>query len=220
MSEEMRLLKDGADLLGVELDEGQLCQFDIYRNELLRWNEKINLISEKSAGEIITRHFLDSLSAARFIPEGEPCMLDAGTGAGFPGIPLKIALPGIKLYLLEANRKKISFLKNVIRELELDQIQIIHDRTENVLSREIWRGKFGVVISRAAFKLPDLLDMADYFLGPKGLLITLKGPDVQAELAPIVANPHVSENYKINQYVTDWKTHDAYRKIIVFQRVR
>lgn len=220
MSEEMRLLKDGADLLGVELDEGQLCQFDIYRNELLKWNEKINLISEKSAADIITRHFLDSLSAARFIPEGEPYMLDVGTGAGFPGIPLKIALPGIKLHLLEANRKKISFLKNVIRTLKLDKVQVIHDRTENLLLCEIWRGKFGIVISRAAFKLPHLVRLADYFLESKGLLITLKGPDVQAELDSVLINPDVSKNYSINQHVVDELLIGSARKIIAFQRVR
>ena len=158
MSEEMQLLKEGAGHLGVSLDDRRLALFDMYRKELLKWNATTSLISEKSAGEIISRHFLYSLAAAKFIPDGEKCIVYACSGAGFPGIPLKIALPHIREYLLEANRKKISFLKHVIRLLGLDKT---------------WRGKFDIVTSRAAFKLPDLLPLADYFLGPAGLVITL-----------------------------------------------
>ncbi|HPV48424.1 MAG TPA: 16S rRNA (guanine(527)-N(7))-methyltransferase RsmG [Smithellaceae bacterium] len=219
MSEEMQLLKDGAARLGIELDNQQLCQFDVYRSELLKWNEKINLISEKSAGEIINRHFLDSLSPARYIPPGGGCMLDAGSGAGFPGIPLKIAHPDIKLHLLEANRKKISFLKNVIRSLKLNQTQIIHDRTENVLRGEIWRGKFEILVSRAAFKLPYLLELADYFLGREGLLITLRGEDLAGEISQLMKDPHISTKYLINQYITQTQQDAPLREIIVFQKV-
>jgi len=219
MSEEMQLLKEGAGHLGVSLDDRRLALFDMYRKELLKWNATTNLISEKSAGEIICRHFLDSLAAAKFIPDGEKCIVDAGSGAGFPGIPLKIALPHIRVYLLEANRKKISFLKHVIRLLGLDKTWTLHDRMENIVREETWRGKFDIVTSRAAFKLPDLLPLADHFLGPAGLLITLKAGDVAAELAATMNIPDVSVKYHINQYDIDLPFSGPPRKIIVFQKV-
>ncbi|NTW78393.1 MAG: 16S rRNA (guanine(527)-N(7))-methyltransferase RsmG, partial [Syntrophaceae bacterium] len=85
-------------------------QFDVYRRELLKWNEKTNLISEKSAKEIESRHFLDSLTALDFIGAENSRIIDIGCGAGFPGIPLKIACGSLQLYLVETNRKKVSFL--------------------------------------------------------------------------------------------------------------
>ncbi|MEQ8160948.1 MAG: 16S rRNA (guanine(527)-N(7))-methyltransferase RsmG, partial [Smithellaceae bacterium] len=94
-------------------------QFDIYRRELLKWNEKTNLISDKSAGEIESRHFLDSLTALKFIGSENSRIIDIGCGAGFPGIPLKIASPALQLYLVETNRKKVSFLKHIVRLLNL-----------------------------------------------------------------------------------------------------
>ena len=171
MNSDMLSLQQGARLLGVELGEKEIALFDLYQSELLKWNARINLISENTAGEIVTRHFLDSLSAAKFITFQNARLIDIGCGAGFPGIPLKIALPSIQLSLLETNRKKVSFLKHIIRSLNLDQTQTLHDRTENVVRTETWKAKFDVVISRAAFKLPVLLPLGDYFLAPGGLLI-------------------------------------------------
>jgi 16S rRNA (guanine527-N7)-methyltransferase len=220
MNSDMLLLQQGARLLDVELGEKEIALFDLYQSELLKWNAKTNLISEKTAGEIVTRHFLDSLTAAKYITSSNVRLIDIGCGAGFPGIPLKIALPSIQLYLLETNRKKVSFLKHIIRALNLGQTQTLHDRTENVVRTETWRRKFDVVISRAALKLPDLLPLGDYFLAPGGLLITLKGPDVSAELDAALAGGKESKICQVFQYDIIMPLLGPPRKIIIFQKTK
>lgn len=220
MNQDMLLLQQGARLLGIELGEKQLALFDLYQSELLKWNAKTNLISEKTAGEIITRHFLDSLTAAKYITPQNARVVDIGCGAGFPGIPLKIALPFIQLYLLETNRKKVSFLKHIIRSLDLDQTQTLHDRTENIVRTDTWKEKFDVVISRAALKLSDLLPLGRYFLVPYGLLITLKGPSVQTELETALAGGNASKIYEIYQYDINVSLLGPPRKIIIAQKAK
>jgi 16S rRNA (guanine527-N7)-methyltransferase len=220
MNQDMLLLQQGARLLGIELGDEQFALFDLYQNELLKWNATTNLISEKTAGEIVTRHFLDSLSAAKFITNPNARLVDIGCGAGFPGIPLKIAMPSIQLYLLETNRKKVSFLKHIIRTLNLDQTQTLHDRTENIVQAETWKEKFDIVISRAAFKLSDLLTLGQYFLAPDGLLITLKGPDVSSELDTALAGGNPSKIYKLYQYDINLPLLGPPRKIIIFRKAK
>lgn len=214
----MLLLHEGAKLLGIELSDAQLALFDRYQSELLQWNARINLISENTAGEIVTRHFLDSLSAVQFITNPNARMVDIGCGAGFPGIPLKIALPSIQLYLLETNRKKVSFLKHIIRSLKLDHTQTLHDRTENVVRTDSWKEKFDIVISRAAFKLLDLLPLGDYFLAPDGLLITLKGPDVATELEAALTGRNASKIHQVFHHDINMPLLGPPRKIIIFQK--
>jgi len=220
MNPDMLYLQQSARHLGVELDEKQLALFDVYQKELLKWNEKTNLISEKTTGDIVNRHFLDSLTAAGFITTPNARIVDIGSGAGFPGIPLKIFLPSIQLHLLESNRKKVSFLKQVTRLLKLENTFIIHDRTENITRTDAWREKFEIVISRAAFKLSDLLPLGQYFLVPEGLLITLKGPDVSVELKAALKGEITSKIYQINQYDINKSFLGPPRKIIIARKTK
>jgi len=220
MNQDMLLLQEGARLLGIDLNDQQLALFDLYQNELLKWNAKTNLISEKTAGEIVTRHFLDSLSAAKFIPLPNARVVDIGCGAGFPGIPLKIAMPSIQLYLLETNRKKVSFLKHIIRLLALQDAFTLHDRTENIVRTDDWREKFDIVISRASLKLPDLLPLGTYFLTPDGLLITLKGPSVQDELDAALTRGNASKLYQVYQHDINMTLLGPPRKIIIVQKAK
>ena len=182
MDQELLSLLHNAQYFGIKLSKQQLAQFKIYKNELLLWNAKTNLISESSAQEIIPRHFLDSLTALQFIDKPNARIIDVGSGAGFPGIPLKIARPSLELYLLETNRKKVSFLKHLLRLLNLSDVIVLHDRTENTIETDTWKEKFDVLISRAAFKLSELLPQGEYFLTNGGKLIALKGPNVAEEL--------------------------------------
>ena len=102
--------------------------------------------------------------------------IDVGCGAGFPGLPLKIALPTLELYLLETNRKKVSFLKHIIRLLNLSTAFVLHDRVENIIKTDTWKEKFDILISRAAFKLSELLPQGEYFLGPRRQTHCLERP--------------------------------------------
>lgn len=218
MNPDMLLLQQGANLLGVELSAEQLAQFDLYQKELLRWNAKTNLISKNTEGQIAIRHFLDSLTAARFIRPENAHMVDIGAGAGFPGLPLKIALPSIQLCLLESNRKKVSFLKHIHRLLNLDGVCTLQDRTENIVRTEEWREKFDVVISRASLKLPDLMPLGQYFLVPGGLLITLKGPDVSPEVKAAFSGETSIEIFQLYQEDINLPLLGPPRKIIILEK--
>jgi len=215
MDPETILLKNHAKKLGVKLHQPQLAQFDLYKNELLQWNAKTNLISENSSHDIITRHFLDSLTAVPFITQPQSLIIDIGCGAGFPGIPIKIARPELELYLLEANRKKVSFLKHIIRLLNLSSIQVLHDRVENIIKHDLWKGKFDILISRATFKLAEFILLSDFFLAPGGHFIAMKGPHTEEEMKQFV---ETNASQKITQFIQhdiEADFLDAPRKIII-----
>ena len=194
--------------------------FEVYRRELLKWNEKTNLISEKSAQEIESRHFLDSLTALQFIEAENSRIIDIGCGAGFPGIPLKIACGTLQLYLVETNRKKVSFLKHIVRLLHLTDTVVLHERVENLLKDNKWQDFFDILISRAAFKLPDMLPWGAFFLKPSGRLIALKGRDIATEFSRAAA---VAAQYDFNelfQYDVNQEASDITRKIIIGQKMK
>jgi 16S rRNA (guanine527-N7)-methyltransferase len=196
----------------------QLAQFETYRNELLQWNAKTNLISENSSYEIITRHFLDSLTALRYLSKPNARMLDVGCGAGFPGIPLKIAQPRLELCLLESNRKKVSFLKHIARILNLGSVVVIHDRVENVIRKNLSSEKFDVLISRATFKLFELCSMGEYFLVPEGEIIALKGPHVDDEVKSCLKVKNQCRISQLIQHDIEVDFLEAPRKIIIIKK--
>jgi 16S rRNA (guanine527-N7)-methyltransferase len=175
-------LSEGAAAIGIRLGPAELDRFATYHREILLWNRRINLVSERSAQEIVIRHFLDSLTPAPFLDRPDGALIDLGSGGGFPGIPLRIALPGLHLSLVEASRKKSSFLSHVVRTLRLDGVHVIRKRVEELTAGEALAGRFDTLISRAAFKLPDLIRTASFFLKPGGQLIAMKGPDPQEEM--------------------------------------
>ena len=213
-------LLQNARHLGIELNEQQLAQFDVYKNELLRWNAKINLISEKSAQEIVSKHFMDSLTALQFIDKQDARVLDIGSGAGFPGLPLKIACPTLQIYLLESNRKKVSFLKHIIRLLSLPETFVLHERAENVIKEIKWKDFFDVVVSRAAFKLSELLSFGSFFLAPQGKLIALKGPDVDAEFLSCVKSAAAHHFNELFQHNINSGLLGSPRKIIIGKKIK
>jgi 16S rRNA (guanine527-N7)-methyltransferase len=178
----MHALSEGAAAVGVPLGKAELDLFALYHRELLLWNRRINLVSQQTSREIVVRHFVDSLTPAPWIERPEGLLIDIGSGGGFPGIPLRIALPGLKLTLVESSRKKTSFLAHIVRTLNLDNVTIIRERVEALIGEPACAGSFDTVLSRAAFKLPELIRMASFFLKPEGLLIALKGPDPQEEM--------------------------------------
>jgi len=175
-------LSEGAAAIGIRLGPAELDRFATYHREILLWNRRINLVSERSAREIVIRHFLDSLTPAPFLDRPDGALIDLGSGGGFPGIPLRIALHGLHLSLIEASRKKSSFLSHVVRALRLDGVDVIRERVEELTAGKAFAGRFDTLISRAAFKLPDLIRTASFFLKPGGQLIAMKGPDPREEM--------------------------------------
>jgi len=170
------ILLEAAGALGITLAERELFLFSLYQQELITWNRIVSLVAVKSPLDIPIKHFIDSLTALPLLPREGKRLLDLGTGAGFPGLPLKIICPDIDLHLLEASRKKVSFLKELIRKSGLPGVTIIHERVEQVMKNARLRESFDCVISRAAFKMPELLDMGFHFLRPGGLLAAMRGP--------------------------------------------
>jgi len=177
-----RLIREAAGELGIRLDDRQLSQFARYHEELLLWNNKINLVSVQSPLDIPVKHFIDSLTVLPFIGNREGRVLDIGSGGGFPALPLKIAVPGMDLTLVESARKKASFLKHCIRTLELVNIAVIAARTEELVQSGDYAGGFDTVISRATFKLPDFLLAGAPFLRPGGILLAMKGSPLAEEI--------------------------------------
>ena len=213
-----RLLAQTASGLGIALKEQQVDLFIRYHQELTAWNEKINLFSRTAPDDPLLKHFIDSLTAAAFLPLKESTVLDMGSGGGFPGIPLKIAVETLKISLLEASRKKTSFLKHVIRTLQLTEAAVIHNRAEKLMVDEAYRESFDVVISKAAFKLPQFLSLGAFFLAPGGILIAMKGVEIseemkEAEPAAVEAELLLSASHAVTLPVTgDQRTILIYKK--------
>lgn len=181
-SNEMELLKSGLDVMGIELDDLKLGQFERYLYLLLEYNKRVNLTAIKEPREIIVQHFLDSVSIlAMDIFQPGMKILDVGSGAGFPGIPIKIALPYLNMMLLDASKKRVTFLNHVIETLKLDEIVAVHGRAEE-LGHTQYREAFDVVVSRAVAPLRVLCEYCIPFVRPGGLFLSYKGPGAMEEL--------------------------------------
>jgi 16S rRNA (guanine527-N7)-methyltransferase len=211
----IKMLKESASDLHIDLDIRAITLFCSYYQELFIWNEKMNLVSVRKPQEIIIKHFVDSLTPLPYIACPAGRLLDIGSGGGFPGIPLKIAMPALSVSLLESSRKKSSFLKHVIRRLPLPLATVIHARTEFAMKEDTYRHHFDTVISRAAFKLPQLLMMSRFFLSPGGLLIAMRGPQSEEDERDI---PLDSELHRIACHDIHLPFQGGHRKIILFQR--
>lgn len=212
-------LSEGAAAIGIRLGPAELDRFATYHREILLWNRRINLVSERSAQEIVIRHFLDSLTPAPFLDRPDGALIDLGSGGGFPGIPLRIALPGLQLSLVEASRKKSSFLSHAVRTLRLDGVQVIRKRVEELTAGEALAGRFDMLISRAAFKLPDLIRTASFFLKPGGQLIAMKGADPQEKMEETERISEAAGMVFTACRAVRTPGADSLRKIITYNRV-
>ncbi|PWH20984.1 MAG: 16S rRNA (guanine(527)-N(7))-methyltransferase RsmG [Ardenticatenia bacterium] len=181
----MKELKERAAALGVALDEYQIAQFQAYYALLQQWNERTNLTAIADYWGVLTKHFLDSLSCvlALELPPGELRLIDVGSGAGFPGLPLKIAFPEIHLTLLEANAKKTAFLHAVVDHLHLSDVTILTARAEEAAHDPAHREAYDVAVARALAAMPVLVELCLPFVRCGGVLIAQKGDPPAAEVA-------------------------------------
>lgn len=180
----MEYLDSGAKEIGLQLSSSQLEQFYTYYQELLEWNQRINLTSITEFRDVQIRHFLDSLTVTLALkqPILDLCLIDIGSGGGFPGLPLKIALPAIKLVLLEATAKKAAFLRHLERKLGLGGVEIVVGRAEEVAHEARYREQFSLVLSRAVAPLPALVELTLPFCAVGGRFIAQKKGVVEPEV--------------------------------------
>ena len=169
------------DVLNIELKEEQIKQFYDYMNLLIEWNKKINLTAITEPKEIILKHFVDSLTISKYINKKSK-LIDVGTGAGFPGIPLKILRQDIDIILVDSLNKRIKFLDEVIEKLSLDNIKAFHGRAEEVGRNKEYREKFDYATSRAVAHTATLSEYLIPLIKTNGKCIYMKGPDIDQEL--------------------------------------
>ena len=162
--------------------EEVLEQFLLYRQELLDWNTRVNLTAITDPEGVLTRHFLDSLSVLKVYDKPRARLLDIGSGAGFPGLPLKIVRPQWEVVLLESTGKKVTFLQHMIKTLSLENVVAVHGRAEEFGHKQEYHATFDVVTARAVASLPTLLEYAAPFCRVGGRIILLKKGAMEDEL--------------------------------------
>lgn len=193
----MSILAQGARAFGIDLTPAQLDRFEFYYRQLVDWNARGNLTSITEYNQVQTKHFLDSLSVALALPrpfetalEGKT-LIDVGTGAGFPGLPLAIALPHLQVTLLEATGKKAIFVTQLGRAVGLENIETLKGRAEELGQNEQYRENFDFATGRAVAELRTLVEYTLPLLRIGGLLIAQKSVQVYSELA--LADRAISE---------------------------
>ena len=167
--------------MGIEIEESQKDQLFQYMKLLIEWNEKMNLTAIIEPKEIILKHFVDSITINKYIKDYNR-ILDMGTGAGFPGIPLKIINPEKEFILADSLNKRINFLNEVCEQLKLKHINCIHTRAEELAYQSLYREKCDVVTSRAVARLNTLVEYMLPFTKIEGKCICMKGPNMEEEL--------------------------------------
>ena len=166
-------LKENALKLNIELTDEMMDRFFLYKDLLLEWNEKIILTAITEEKEILIKHFIDSLTIAKYIPQ-DAKIIDVGTGAGFPGIPIKIVRPDVEVVLLDSLNKRINFLNEVIEKCKLEKIKTIHGRAEEIAHKKEYREKFDISTARAVANISTLSELCTPFLKLEGTFICMK----------------------------------------------
>lgn len=171
-------MKNLSDNINIKMTENQIEKFYIYMNTLLEWNKKINLTAIEDENEIILKHFIDSLTIQKYIKDAKN-LIDIGTGAGFPGIPIAILNNNINITLLDSLNKRINFLNIIIQKLELDNVITIHGRAEDIAKLKTHREKYDIVTSRAVAPFNILLEYMLPFNKVNGKTISMKGSNIE-----------------------------------------
>ncbi len=199
-------LQNGLKALKIKFSDDQVQLLTIHAKELMIWNKKINLTAIKLPLQIAEKHFIDSLAAASFI-KNKNSIIDLGSGGGFPGIPLKIMNPLLNVVLIDSSRKKINFLKHVIRLLGLKGIDAIHSRAQDLHDKDLYKAGFDAVISRAFTELSNFVELASPFLNKEGSIYAMKGKQAKKEITPeLLENFNITTDY----YMLPFEKSDRY----------
>ena len=183
---ERELLLNGAKDFSIELDEEGINKFELYSRLLHEWNQKMNLTAINEKKDIVIKHFLDSLSIEPFIKahikqlkeNKNPRLIDIGTGAGFPGIPIGIVEDNLEITLLESREKKIEFLRHIIKNIGLKLVYALWNRAEEAGRKTEHREQYDIAVARAVAKMPVLLEYCMPFVKTGGIFISMKGKEI------------------------------------------
>lgn len=214
-------LKAGACALGIDLTQSQLEQMDLFAQRLVEANSRFNLTRITAPEDIAARHYLDSLTCLAAAPFGEGAeVIDVGTGGGFPGIPVRIARPDLRITLLDGTFKKARFLQEAVSELGLDGCEVVHARAEELGRDESYRERFDVALARALARLNAAAELCLPFVRTGGVLIAQKGSEADAETAE--ARPIVGQLGGVVEKVSRVQIPgtDVTRSLVVIRKAR
>lgn len=214
-----KVFKKYSKKLDIEINDNQIDKFYKYMEVLLEWNQKINLTAITDCEEIILKHFVDSLTIEKYIEKGS-YLVDVGTGAGFPGIPLKIVREDIKVVLLDSLNKRIMFLNEVINELNLKNIEAVHSRVEEFGRNKKYREKFDVATSRAVANLSTLSEYIIPLVKVGGKCVCMKGKEIDQELQDAKNAINVLGGKVVDKVEFQLLDNDMDRNVILVSKVK
>lgn len=215
------ILRDGCEFFQVPLDQEKEKKFERYYELLVKWNEVMNLTAITEREEVMQKHFVDSLALAKAVDmSGCETLIDVGTGAGFPGLPLKIVFPRLKVVLLDSLNKRIRFLNEVIEELGLENVETIHGRAEDMAKQKEYRENFDLCVSRAVANLSSLSEYCIPYVKQGGMFVSYKSgtAEEEAEQAKKAIYLLGGETKKIEKFQLPGS--DIQRSLIVVEKVR
>lgn len=209
------------EALGIDLTEKQIQQFISYYEKLVEWNEMMNLTAITEYDEVMKKHFIDSMTLIKaFDVNQSASVIDVGTGAGFPGLVLKIAFPNLKITLLDSLNKRIQFLNEVIGNLGLDGVETIHGRAEDFAKPGKLREKYDLCVSRAVANLSTLSEYCLPFVKENGLFISYKSEKVQEEMVKADKAISILGGKVERQVEFTLPDSDIYRNLFIIRKVK
>ena len=214
-----KIFKNYLEGLNIELNEEKVQKFYTYMNLIIERNEKINLTAITKPEEIILKHFVDSLTISKYIKENSS-LIDVGTGAGFPGIPLNIYRNDLKITLMDSLNKRINFLNEVIKELKLENIETIHSRAEELGKNKKFREQFDFATSRAVANFSTLSEYLIPFIKVGGKCICMKSANIDDELETAGKAIEILGGKVVNKDIFSLPQSDLGRSVIVLKKIK
>lgn len=207
--------------LGISLSKEQILKFLRYYELLVEWNEKINLTAITEYEDVLKKHFIDSLSLCKAYDLSNDCrVMDVGTGAGFPGLVLKIAFPNLKVVLLDSLNKRIHFLNEVISELGLTEVEAVHGRAEDFAGKPEYRESFSLCVSRAVANLTTLSEYCLPFVKVGGQFISYKSEKISEEITDAAKAISILGGVVKKQVEFTLPSSDIYRNLVVIEKTK